>query len=106
MNVTASTKTLTARQSGLVVDNLGAAGAVTISLPQEAQEGCEFTFLVKVAQELRIDPGAAGAIYLNGAKGTDDNYITANAISESIKVMRDSEGDWDTIGEEGTWTTE
>jgi len=62
--------------------------------------------VVMVAQELRIDPGAAGAIYINGAKQTDDMYITANAINESVMLVADGNGDWVALFTTGTWTVE
>jgi len=56
------------------------------------------------AQQLQIDPGAAGAIYINGAKQADDAYIWADDEAESVKLVADGNGDWIAISPVGTWT--
>jgi len=99
-----SDDTLTLLESGTVHTNLGAGGAVTITLPQTILSGTTFEFAVMTAQQLRIDPGAAGAIYINGAKQTDDAYIWADDEGESVKLVADGVGDWVALGAVGTWT--
>ena len=96
--------TLTGVESGSVHTNLGAAGAVTLTLPASADEGCMFEFAVQAAQELRIDPGAATIRDDSGQ--TADKYKSANAIGESIMLVADSNGDWATVAKNGTWTEE
>jgi len=86
--------------------NLGASGTVVLTLPQSVTAGLLFHFIVLETFELRIDPGAAGAIYISGAKQTDDKYITANAINESITVVSIGSGDWSVFSPIGTWTVE
>lgn len=98
--------TLTRAESGSVHTNLGEDGAMTLTLPQDATVGCVFDFVVMTAQELRVDPGAAGAIYINGAKQTDDKYITANDEAESVRLVADGNGDWVAISTVGTWGVE
>lgn len=98
--------TLTQAESGSVHTNLGEDGAMTLTLPQDAEAGCNFHFAVMTAQELRIDPGAAGAIYIAGAKQTDNKYITANDEGESIMLVADGNGDWISLYETGTWGVE
>lgn len=98
--------TLTKIESGSIHTNLGASGTVTLILPQDAVAGTVFTFAVMAAFELRIDPGAAGAIYINGAKQTDDMYISADDEAESVMLVCDGNGDWVAIGAIGTWTVE
>lgn len=98
--------TLTKEESNSVHTNLGATGAVTLTLPQDAFTGCSFTFVVMAAQQLRIDPGAAGAIYIGGAKQTDDKYIWADDEAESVELVADGNYDWIAIGAVGTWTVE
>lgn len=97
--------TLTKEESGKLVTNLGAAGAVELTLPQDAPAGCYFDVFVAVAQDLRLSPGAAGAIYI-GAKGTDNKWASADAIGESVRVVADGNGDWYTVFRNGTWTFE
>jgi len=79
---------------------------MTLTLPQDAAAGCFFHFAVMTAQELRVDPGAAGAIYINGAKQTDNKYITANDEGESVKLIADGNGDWIALYTMGTWGVE
>jgi len=105
INITAA-RTLLKNESGSIVTNLGAAGAVTASLPQDATVGDNFTFAVMVAQELRAAPGASGGVYIATAKQSDNKYVTANAISESVTLVADGNGDWFAVGESGTWTAE
>lgn len=98
--------TLTREEAGLISTNLGEDGTVTLTLPQDAIAGDIFEFVVMAAFELRIDPGAAGAIYINGAKQTDDMFISANDEGESIKLVADGNGDWASMYTTGTWTVE
>lgn len=98
--------TLTIVESGTLHTNLGASGAIVLTLPQNANKGTCFEFAVMTTQELRIDPGAAGAIYINGAKQTDDKYVWADDEAETVKLMCDGNGDWIAIGAVGTWGVE
>ena len=96
--------TLTAAESGSVHTNLGATGAVTLTLPASAPEGTIFTFAVQAAQELRVDPDTATIRDDSGQ--TADKYKAADAIGECITLIADSNGDWVTIGKNGTWSEE
>jgi hypothetical protein len=98
--------TLTKEETGSIHTNRGAGAAVTLTLPQDATAGCLFWFAVMTAQELRIDPGAAGAIYINGAKQTDNHYITADDEGESVMLVCDGNGDWASLFATGTWGVE
>ncbi len=99
-----SDDTLTAAESGSIHTNLGATGAVTLTLPSSAPAGTVFTFAVQAAQELRIDPGTAAIRDDSGQ--TADKYKSANAIGECLTIVADSNGDWVTIAKNGTWTEE
>jgi len=96
--------TLTEAESGSVHTNLGATGAVTLTLPASAEAGTEFTFAVQAAYELRVDPGAATLRDNSGQ--TADKYKSADAIGECLKVIADANGDWSVIAKHGTWTEE
>jgi len=98
--------TLTTSESGSTHTNLGAGGAIKLTLPQDAPVGCWFQFVVMAAFALQIDPGAAGAIYIGGAKQTDDKYISADDEAESVMLVADSNGDWISLYETGTWSVE
>lgn len=96
--------TLKINESGSVHSNMGATGAVTLTLPASATRGTHFYFTVQAAQELRIDPGTATIRDDSGQ--TADKYKTANAIGECIHIIADANGDWETISKYGTWTEE
>ena len=95
---------LTVAESGSVHTNLGATGAVTLTLPASAAAGTIFTFAVQAVQELRVDPGTATIRDDSGQ--TADKYKAADAIGECITLVADSNGDWVTIAKSGTWAEE
>lgn len=99
-------ETLTRGESGQVCSNLGATGTITLTLPQDAEAGDYFEFVVQTAQQLRVDPGAAGAVYIGGAKKTDNKFIWADDEGESIKLIADGNGDWASMLTSGTWGTQ
>jgi|14_taG_2_1085336.scaffolds.fasta_scaffold02350_3 hypothetical protein len=100
-------KTLKPSQTGSVVTNLGATGAVTVTLPSGRRQGDNFTFVVAAAQELRVDPGDdTDVIYINGAAQTAGKYITADDEAESVTVLFIGDGKWVALGATGTWTVE
>ncbi len=99
-----SDDTLAEAESGSVHSNLGATGAVTLTLPASASAGTVFTFAVQAAQELRIDPDTAAIRDDSGQ--TADKYKSADAIGECLTLVADSTGDWVTIAKNGTWTEE
>jgi len=96
--------TLAEAESGSVHSNLGATGAVTLTLPASASAGTVFTFAVQAAQELRVDPGTATIRDDSGQ--TADKYKSADAIGECLTLVADSNGDWAAIAKNGTWTEE
>jgi len=98
--------TLTKEESGSIHTNLGEDGTMTLTLPQDATAGCFFHFVVMAAFELRVDPGAAGALYINAAKKTDNYYAGADAINESVMFVADGNGDWVALFMVGTWTVQ
>jgi len=96
--------TLTVAETGTAHSNLGASGAITLTLPASAPAGTKFAFAVQAAQELRVDPGSATIRDDSGQ--TANKYKTANAIGECLMLVADSNGDWATISKYGTWTEE
>lgn len=98
-------KTLRTEHSGSVHTNLGATGGVTLTLPQNAVKGNYFTFVVAAAQTLTIDPGAAGGIYLGGAKLADDTALASSHIGATVTLTCDGNNDWVVTGlsERGHW---
>jgi hypothetical protein len=97
-------RTLAAAESGSIHTNLGAAGTITLTLPEAAAEGLEFGFAVQEARELRVDPGATAIRDSSGQ--TVGKYKSAAAIGASLTLVADSNGDWVTVARNGTWTEE
>lgn len=96
--------TLTAAESGSIHSNLGATGAVTLTLPASASAGTVFGFAVQAAEELRIDPSAATIRDDSGQ--TAGKYKSADAIGECLTLVADGNGDWAVIAKSGTWIEE
>jgi hypothetical protein len=90
--------------NGKTFTNEGAGGAITFALPA-ATVGQRYRFVVKAAQELRIDPSGTETISLpTGVQQAAGAYITANAIGERVSVECVKAGEWDTTEDVGTWT--
>lgn len=96
--------TLTKEQAGATITNLGATGAVTVTLPQDAPKGTTFKFCVMAAYALGIQPGAAGGLYINGAKQSDNTAFSADDEGEHATVTADGNGDWIASPITGTWS--
>jgi len=99
-----SNDTLSQAESGSVHSNLGASGAITLTLPASASAGTLFTFAVQAANELRVDPGSAAIRDDSGT--TVDKYKTCSTVGACLTVVADSNGNWNTIGKNGNWTQE
>lgn len=90
--------------NGKTFTNEGAGGAIAFALPA-ATVGQWYRFVVKAAQELRIDPNGTETTALDtGVQQAAGAYITANAIGERITVECVKAGEWDTSDPVGTWT--
>jgi len=86
--------TLTAGMSGSVHTNLGAGGATVATLPQSPPKGTNYQFVCMADQEIRLEPGAAGGIYVKGAKQADDKYVSMTDIGDFVHLIADGNGDW------------
>ncbi|NOS99681.1 MAG: hypothetical protein HOP29_03550 [Phycisphaerales bacterium] len=86
--------TLTAALSGTLHTNLGASGAIVATLPQSPPAGISYRFVCMADQELRLEPGAAGGLYVKGAKQADDKYVSVTDIGDFIELVADGNGDW------------
>jgi len=102
--------TLDRNDSPKVCTNVGATGTVVLTLPQNAKGGEVFKFTRVAAQALRVDPGAAGAIYAAGigsyAKQADGKYVQLGAVGDQLELVADGNGDWIATNEVGTITVE
>lgn len=98
--------TVTTTDNGTVFTNEGATGAITVSLPA-ATVGLFYDFVVKAAQELRIDPNGTETIALpTGVQQAAGKYISADADGEFIRIVCVKTGQWNVLGSVGTWTAE
>jgi hypothetical protein len=97
--------TVTNNDNGKTFTNEGDTGAATMALPA-ATVGHWFRFVVKAAQELRIDPNGTETIALpsTGAQQAAGAYLTANAAGECCEIMCVKAGEWDVLSYTGTWT--
>lgn len=91
--------------SGSIITNLGATGAITLTLPTTKKKGITYFIFVAAAYELIVDPGANHFI-VNGAVQTDDKYISADDEGEWGMVVSDGNGDWLFFLGTGTWTVQ
>jgi len=90
----ASALTLYPEMSGLTIFNTGAEAASIHTLPQSTPAGTKFKAVAFVAQDHGFAPGAAGGVYVEGAKQTDDKDVTVDAIGDTLEVIADGNGDW------------
>lgn len=99
--------TLTAAQSGGIVSNKAASGAVVFNLPP-ALPGMNYTAIVEAAQELRLDPNGSETIALpsSGVQGAAGKYLSADALGEKVKLVCLTAGTWSVEHYSGTWTAE
>lgn len=98
--------TLKLGETGTIHTNEGAGAAITLSLPA-ATVGLHYDFVVKAAQELRIDPNGTETIALpTGVQQAAGKYITADADGEFIRIVCVKAGAWNVLGSVGTWGAE
>lgn len=103
---TANYTVLAKADNGKTFTNQGAAGAITFALPA-ATVGQWYRFVVKAAQELRIDPNGTETVSLpSGVQQAAGKYISADAVGERITVECVKAGEWDTTEGVGTWSAE
>lgn len=100
----AADDTLTAAQSGSIHTNLGAAGTVTLVLPQDAPAGTQLTFAVQADYELRVDP--QDATIRDDSGRSAGKYKAAGTVGAALTLVADANGDWATAAKNGTWTQE
>ena len=98
--------TLVEQESGTLHSNDGASGTITLALPA-VEDGLEFTFVVRAAQQLRLDPSGTETISLpsSGVPGAAGKYLVADAIGETVRLVA-ADGNWHVLGYTGTWTAE
>lgn len=99
--------TVTPKDLGKVLSNVGASGTITFALPA-ALPGMEVLARVGVAQQLRLDPNGTETISLpsTGVPGAAGKYLVADAIGETVWLKCVVAGTWSVFGYTGTWTAE
>ena len=84
--------------------NSGATAEVSFTLPS-ALVGMGFRFNVQAAYALTIVPASGETIAdTDGAQGTADYELIADAVGESIELECKVAGDWNVNKFIGTWT--
>lgn len=97
--------TLLARENGTVHTNKGASGTVVLTLPA-AVAGMHFYFAVLAAFALQIEPASGEVISLpsTGVPESADDYISADALRETVHLVCVEDGAWAVMGYTGTWS--
>jgi hypothetical protein len=91
------------RYVGRTMHNAGASGTITATLPAVTADiiGRLFTFQVRAAQQLRVDPSGSEVI---GPGGTAGQYAVSSTIGATITLQAVSVGVWAIVSQSGTWT--
>ena len=98
---------LSANENGTIHTNAGAVGEVVLTLPA-AVAGLHFYFGVREAQALTIEPATGETISLpsTGVPESANDFISANAVGETVHLMCVEDGSWACMGFTGTWAGE
>jgi hypothetical protein len=97
--------TLTANENGTIHTNKGATGTIALTLPA-ATAGLHFYFYVGAAFALQIEPASGETISLpsTGVAEAANDYISADAVGETVHLMCCEDGTWAVMGYTGTWS--
>lgn len=98
--------TLTAAESGKLLDNDGAAGQVNLTLPAAAA-GLVFEVVVAENQILRLVPTTDDTIRLEGTEsdtGTNGGYVEANVKGNALRLVAVNATEWVATSVVGTWS--
>lgn len=98
--------TLLIRDSGGVFTNAGAGGAVVFDLPV-ATPGLEYTFVVRAAQHLRLNPNGSETINkADGTVGGAGKYLGINTVNSTCRIRCVTAGHWTLMDALGAWDLE
>lgn len=100
--------TLTASQSGSIITNTSATGAVAVTLPTltaTAQIGVTYTFLVDAAQQITITAGASDTIQVAAATSSAAGTAYSSTSGDVLTIVAISTSEWVAVYGVGTWTT-
>lgn len=91
---------------GVVVGNLGAAGAVVFKLPK-AVPGMRIHAIVEAAQALRLDPQDTEIVFSTaGVTNTAGKYIGNATVGSYLHLIALRNGAWKVEAFAGTWASE
>lgn len=98
---------LTRLDSGSLVTNVGAAGAVVINLPEFPEVGDVYHFTLGAAQGLTVDlVNTSHKFIIGGAVQAANKNISADDEAESVSVVYVGGNQWLCRHVVGTWTVE
>lgn len=98
--------TLNRNQSGQLITNKGASGAVTIKVPSGSQQGDFYDFAVIAAQAFNILPTDATDVFiLSGTAGTANHGITSSTAGAQTTVKNIGGGQW-LVTSATNWSTD
>jgi hypothetical protein len=80
---------------GSLLDNAGATGSVTVTLPTDSQPGDLYDIDVIAAQAFVITAGAAGVFVLVGVAGTAGNSLrSSGTVGEGCQIVCTAANTW------------
>jgi len=102
-----ASRSLVQRESGSINNNVGASGAIVLTLPASLP-GSEFHFACEVAQSLTIavQTGDTMALPSTGVQGSASKGLVSNTITSFVHLTCVVAGKWDVAGYSGTWTAQ
>jgi hypothetical protein len=104
--VATADRTLAKSESGSLVTNVGAGGAVIVTLPADSEVNDTYLFVLGAAQLLTIANGKATEKFIiNGGIQTADKDISADDEAEWVEITKVSATEW-LCRSGGTWTVE
>ncbi len=97
--------TLTVAESGKCCTNSGASGAIELTLPSAAT-GFTFSFVVDVAQYLRINFAAGDNGRYKDTTSATAGYFRSNTQGDFIQIKAIDATTWQVTSLDGTWSVD
>ena len=101
LSVTGNT-TLTRADLGKLIHNTSATGAAEVDLPTNQNPDDTINFFVGAAQNLVIDPGAAGIFIKTGGATAAGTKLTSNTVGSWLRLTCVAANKW-AVELGGTW---
>jgi len=88
-------ETLSLHDFPMFINNTGATGSATVTLPPLSSGGEELIVQVTAAQSIIVTPSSGDAIYTSGVKGSDGVGVTLSSVTDApVHFIADGNGDW------------